>query len=194
MHKLLSEGKTDLLTFVSARTKRGFSAYLVRQPDGKIGFEFEAKDPSKSRGPRTARAPTALRVLGRHPADQQPVELHAGRYGPYIKHGSVNATLSDTSSAETVTLDEAVTLLAAKAASAGGSERTAVATRQRASARTARPSAKLPTSRATPVATPPSTRRSSATPAAKTKTTRSSVTKPAAGAKKTPAKTTRKSR
>ena len=46
--KLLAEGKTDLLTnFKSARTGRGFKAYLVRQSDGKIGFEFEA--PAKKR-------------------------------------------------------------------------------------------------------------------------------------------------
>jgi len=45
---LLSEGKTDLLTnFKSLRTGRGFKAYLARQADGKIGFEFEA--PAKKR-------------------------------------------------------------------------------------------------------------------------------------------------
>ncbi|MEY2776539.1 MAG: topoisomerase [Pseudomonadota bacterium] len=46
MQKLLSTGKTDLLDgFVSARTKRKFKAYLVKTPEGKIGFEFEAKKP-----------------------------------------------------------------------------------------------------------------------------------------------------
>jgi DNA topoisomerase-3 len=43
MEKLLASGKTDLLQFVSQRTRRPFSAYLVRQPDGKIGFEFEKR-------------------------------------------------------------------------------------------------------------------------------------------------------
>jgi len=44
MQKLLISGKTDLLRgFISARTKRKFSAYLVRGPDGKVGFEFEAR-------------------------------------------------------------------------------------------------------------------------------------------------------
>jgi DNA topoisomerase-3 len=43
MKKLLAEGKTDLLKeFVSNRTRRKFSAYLVAQ-DGKVGFEFEKK-------------------------------------------------------------------------------------------------------------------------------------------------------
>ena len=46
MGKLLAEGKTDLLKgFVSARTRRKFSAFLVRGKDGKVGFEFEAKAP-----------------------------------------------------------------------------------------------------------------------------------------------------
>ncbi|MEP7083147.1 MAG: DNA topoisomerase III [Betaproteobacteria bacterium] len=43
MEKLLASGKTDLLQFVSQRTRRPFQAYLVRQPDGKIGFEFEKR-------------------------------------------------------------------------------------------------------------------------------------------------------
>ncbi|MCL2657593.1 MAG: DNA topoisomerase III [Betaproteobacteria bacterium] len=46
MKKLLHEGRTDLLKeFVSARTRRKFSAYLVRGADGKVGFEFEKKAP-----------------------------------------------------------------------------------------------------------------------------------------------------
>ena len=46
--KLLESGKTDLLDgFVSARTRRKFKAFLVKTPEGKIGFEFEAR-PAKS--------------------------------------------------------------------------------------------------------------------------------------------------
>ena len=54
MRKLLTTGRTDLLKdFVSARTRRKFSAFLVRGSDGKVGFEFEkrapkAKDSAKS--------------------------------------------------------------------------------------------------------------------------------------------------
>ena len=47
MKKLLVEGRTDLLKgFISNRTRRKFSAYLVVQ-DGKVGFEFEKKAPVK---------------------------------------------------------------------------------------------------------------------------------------------------
>ncbi len=115
MQKLLATGKTDLLQFVSARTRRPFSAFLVRQPDGKIGFEFEARDPAKAGARRGARgAPSALRVLGKHPTDGQPVELFAGRYGPYVKHGDVNATVRDRDRVDALTLDEALGLLAEK--------------------------------------------------------------------------------
>ncbi len=41
MRKLLADGRTDLLDgFISARTRRKFKAFLVRQSDGKVGFEF----------------------------------------------------------------------------------------------------------------------------------------------------------
>ncbi|MCP5247168.1 MAG: DNA topoisomerase III [Candidatus Accumulibacter sp.] len=56
MQKLLSTGRTDLMKdFVSARTRRKFSAYLVRGADGKVGFEFEKREPkTPTRKPRTA--------------------------------------------------------------------------------------------------------------------------------------------
>ena len=66
VQKLLNEGKTDLLqNFKSSRTGRGFKAYLARQPDGKIGFEFEArpeKVPAKKRAGVTAKAKSASTV------------------------------------------------------------------------------------------------------------------------------------
>ena len=111
MQKLLAGGKSDLLQFVSARTKRPFSAFLMRQPDGKIGFEFEAKGEGRT---RPQRGSVALRVIGKHPADGKPVELYAGRYGPYVKHGGVNATVPDRDKLDALTLDEAVSLIAAK--------------------------------------------------------------------------------
>ena len=52
MSKLLNEGKTDLLKgFVSNRTKRKFSAFLVRGPDGKTGFEFEPRPAKAAKAP-----------------------------------------------------------------------------------------------------------------------------------------------
>lgn len=62
--KLLSDGKTDLLTdFVSSRTNRKFKAFLVTQPTGKVGFEFEPRPAkaAKKAGKKTAAKKTAAK-------------------------------------------------------------------------------------------------------------------------------------
>jgi len=68
------------------------------------------------RAPRGASAAAALRTLGKHPGDDKDVTVHEGRYGPYVKHGSVNATLPKDVTPESVTLDEALELIAARVA------------------------------------------------------------------------------
>ena len=56
MKKLLATGRTDLLKgFISARTKRKFSAFLVRGTDGKVGFEFEKREPKPKSPPKPAK-------------------------------------------------------------------------------------------------------------------------------------------
>jgi DNA topoisomerase III len=63
MAKLLQEGRTDLLTsFKSSRTGRNFKAFLVKQSDGKIGFEFEKKEPKEGAAARTAAAKAAAKT------------------------------------------------------------------------------------------------------------------------------------
>ena len=61
----------------------------------------------------------ALRVLGKHPEDGQAVALYSGKYGPYVKHGKVNATLPDKDAIDSISLEEALALLAAKAKGKG---------------------------------------------------------------------------
>ena len=69
MVKLLTEGKTELLKgFVSARTRRKFSAFLVRGKDGKVGFEFEAKAP-KATTAKTSKANGADETAATAPAE-----------------------------------------------------------------------------------------------------------------------------
>tara|TARA_R110000851_G_scaffold73980_1_gene163198 strand:- start:78959 stop:81634 length:2676 start_codon:yes stop_codon:yes gene_type:complete len=57
VRKLLSEGKTDLLEgFVSSRTNRKFKAFLAKQSNGKVGFEFEARAAGKGGAAKKAAA------------------------------------------------------------------------------------------------------------------------------------------
>ena len=56
----------------------------------------------------------ALRTLGDHPEDAKPITVHDGRYGPYVKHGGTNATIPKSSPPESITLEEALPLLAAR--------------------------------------------------------------------------------
>ncbi|MBC7131961.1 MAG: type I DNA topoisomerase [Roseovarius sp.] len=65
-------------------------------------------------GGRGRAAAKALRDLGEHP-EGGPVQVFDGRYGPYVKWGKVNATLPKETTPETITREEALELIAAKA-------------------------------------------------------------------------------
>jgi DNA topoisomerase-1 len=70
--------------------------------------------PKKGRGGRGQA--TVLRELGPHPDDGKPVNILDGRYGPYIKHGEVNANVPRGTAPEQVTMDMAVAAIAERAA------------------------------------------------------------------------------
>ena len=65
---------------------------------------------------KTRAAPTPLKDLGQHPEEKGPVQIFEGKFGPYVKHGKVNATIPKDRDPQTVTLAEAVTMLKEKAA------------------------------------------------------------------------------
>ena len=65
---------------------------------------------------RRPRASGVIKELGDHPELGGKVQVLSGRYGPYVKHGKVNATLPKDRDPEQVKLQEAVELIAAKSA------------------------------------------------------------------------------
>ncbi|MDP1996038.1 MAG: topoisomerase C-terminal repeat-containing protein, partial [Gallionella sp.] len=84
---------------------------------------------------------TVLRVLGDHPDDKASVEICSGRYGPYARHGKVNATLPKDVSPDEITLEEALELIAAKAAK-GGTGKAKAVKKPAAKAKASKPKAK----------------------------------------------------
>jgi len=62
------------------------------------------------------------RELGTHPADGKPVTVRNGRFGPYVAHGKVRASLPRGTPADAVTLDQALALIAAKAGKPGAAK------------------------------------------------------------------------
>jgi len=105
--------------------------------------------PKTRRGATGAAKVTAARQpaksLGVSPVTEKEVRLMAGRFGPYVTDGATNASLPKTTNAEELTLDEALELLAARAAKG--------TTKKRATKKTATSVTKKVTKKATKKAT-----------------------------------------
>jgi DNA topoisomerase-1 len=100
--------------------------------------EKQAKGP---RGRRFGQQPG--RALGDHPKGGA-IVARQGRYGPYVSHDGVNATLPSDKTAETVTLDEAIALVDAKAERGGGKSSRRRAPPRKAAAKPAKAAAPKP--------------------------------------------------
>jgi DNA topoisomerase-1 len=109
------------------------------------------------------------KTLGEHPDKGGPILVKNGRYGPYVSHNGINATLTGDKTPETVTLDEAIVLLDARAAMVGNSPKgRRAAGRKRASGKAAAsPAAKPKKPPATKAKKPPAVA-ANAKPARKT--------------------------
>jgi len=81
-------------------------------------------EPKKGRSTTNSKSKAALRELGSHPEDGEPVNIYNGPYGPYIKHGKTNVSIPEGESLEDVTLSTALELLATKAQTAKSTSKT----------------------------------------------------------------------
>jgi len=70
----------------------------------------------KLRGKRSFGQAAALKSLGTSPVTGKPVELRSGRYGPYVADGATNASLPKDADPQAFTLEQALEILAARAA------------------------------------------------------------------------------
>jgi DNA topoisomerase-1 len=101
---LLHDGKYARLASTAEVFETGMNAAVAKLADAAA---------NKGKG-RSASEPIA--VLGSHPETAKEIKVMAGRYGPYVSDGATHATLPKTADPKTVTLEEAVALIDAKAA------------------------------------------------------------------------------
>ncbi|MEM8855052.1 MAG: type I DNA topoisomerase, partial [Pseudomonadota bacterium] len=102
---LLHEGKYTKLETIEDVFEVGLNRAVTLIAERKDGRGF-------------GNTPAALKTLGDHP-DGGVISVREGRYGPYVNHGKVNATLPKGTDPQTITLEAALELIAAKAAKGG---------------------------------------------------------------------------
>ncbi|MEQ1608111.1 MAG: type I DNA topoisomerase [Hyphomonadaceae bacterium] len=75
------------------------------------------KRAGKGAGRGRGQAAPPLREVGNHP-DGEAIRLYSGRFGPYLKHGQINANIPRGADPATITLEQAIELVDARAAAA----------------------------------------------------------------------------
>jgi DNA topoisomerase-1 len=100
-----------------------------------------AERKAKGKGRRQAEA---LKELGAHPESNAAVKVLKGRYGPYVSDGTTNATIPEGIEPASVTMEQAVEWLAARAAKGGKKKpaKKAKAAPKKAASTKAKPKAK----------------------------------------------------
>ncbi|BCH01982.1 type I DNA topoisomerase [Mesorhizobium loti] len=82
-----------------------------------------AEKQSKGKGGRNGGTPAAMKELGDHPDGGGKIVVRDGKYGPYVNFGKVNATLPKGKDPQSVTIEDALALIAEKEAKGGGGKK-----------------------------------------------------------------------
>ncbi|RVD68914.1 DNA topoisomerase I, partial [Mesorhizobium sp. M4A.F.Ca.ET.029.04.2.1] len=77
----------------------------------------------KGKGGRNGATPAAIKDLGDHPDGGGKIVVRDGKYGPYVNYGKVNATLPKGKDPQSVTVEDALALIAEKEAKGGGGKK-----------------------------------------------------------------------
>jgi len=108
--------------------KEGKDYRSIKAPDDvlTIGLDRALELLAQPKGGRGGgrKAKTPLRELGAHPEDNEPINIYEGPYGKYIKHQKTNVGIPEGETVESITLEQAVKLLADKAASKSTKKKT----------------------------------------------------------------------
>jgi DNA topoisomerase-1 len=151
----------------------------IKPPDDVLTIELDRalellSQPKAARG--RSKTATPLKELGAHPESGEPINVYDGRYGPYVKHGDINASLSKDESVENFTLQRALELLATKEAAGGKtsskSKKSTKATAEKSATATKKTAAKKTTAKKTETAAKKTTAKKTATATTAKKTTK----------------------
>jgi len=130
--------------------------------------------PKAARG--RSKTATPLKELGAHPESGELINVYDGRYGPYVKHGDINASLSKDESVENFTLQRALELLATKEAAgpktSSKSKKSTKTTAEKSETATKKTAAKKTTAKKTETAAKKTTAKKTATATTAKKTTK----------------------
>ena len=108
---LAHDGKYAKLNSTAEVFETGMNAAVAKLADAASG------------GAKRGGGREPIAVLGQHPASGTEVKVMAGRYGPYVSDGTTHATLPKGADPKTVTLDQAVEWIDAKAAKGPSAKR-----------------------------------------------------------------------
>lgn len=172
--------------------KEGKDYRSLKGDDGVLTVTLERalqllSEPKATRGRRKAEP---LKELGKHPDDDELIAVYKGPYGLYVKHGKTNAGLPEGKTENDISLEEAISLIAAKAGTKKKTTRkkSAAKSSTKAGSTAKKSTAKKTTTTKKATTAKKSTAKKSTT--AKKTTTRKTTTKQAAASKSTGAKTT----
>ncbi|MEG4274759.1 MULTISPECIES: type I DNA topoisomerase [unclassified Microcoleus] len=151
----------------------------IKPPDDVLTIELDRalellSQPKAARG--RSKSATPLKELGAHPESGELINVYDGRYGPYVKHGDINASLSKDESVENFTLQRALELLATKEAAGGGkssskSKKSTKTTAEKSETATKKTAAKKTTAKKTTTAAKKTTAKKTASATATKKKT-----------------------
>jgi DNA topoisomerase-1 len=89
-----------------------------------IGLNHAVSVIADARNKPPRRGNQALKELGVHPLDEAPLSVMSGRFGPYVKWNKVFATLPKSYDPQTISLEEAIELVNARAARGPSAKKT----------------------------------------------------------------------
>tara|TARA_R110002095_G_scaffold77626_2_gene66537 strand:- start:11 stop:2620 length:2610 start_codon:yes stop_codon:yes gene_type:complete len=117
--KMITAGLGRYGPYVESERKYGKLSNAMEVLTVGMNRAVELLAAAKTRGGGAGRAAAPLRVVGAHPADGADIAVKDGRYGAYVTHGGINATIPKDADPLTISLDDAVKLLAERAEKSG---------------------------------------------------------------------------